>query len=337
MTTPGGRRKRGPANRSPPGDPKKTKEDDEVCLICDVTIQDSDDEPNEALYCEGDCQGWLHRKCVGMTKKLYLTLGQSEEPYICPHCKLNAYQEEINNLKGTIKSLTDELTHLKSKEESTYSAVAAASDEQDPATSHSVDQPLSSSKVTKPDTKPPAGILPGDRKFNIVMFGITENPPDTRRPDRIKYDMTNCLNIITKLNPEINSQSIRDCLRLGKYKQSTSRPRPVLLKLNRSLDVTGVLSNRDQAPNGVVIKPDLTPQERQRNSLLLGERWKLMQAGTDKRNIKIKASTIYLNGNKYAQVLNNCLQYYDSNRQTMQRPSESVPSQHVSDMDADSS
>ena len=41
-----------------------------------------------------------------------------------------------------------------------------------------------------------------------------------------------------------------------------------------------------------------------------------MQAGTDKRNIKIKSSIIYLNGNKHAQALNNRLQYYDSTSQS---------------------
>ena len=51
-------------------------------------------------------------------------------------------------------------------------------------------------KVDKPNTQQtpsivstdPAmkGILPADRKFNIV---IEENPPQTSRPDRIKSDM----------------------------------------------------------------------------------------------------------------------------------------------------
>ena len=41
-----------------------------------------------------------------------------------------------------------------------------------------------------------------------------------------------------------------------------------------------------------------------------------MQTGIDKKNIKIKSSIIYLNGNKHAQVLNNCLQYYDFTSQS---------------------
>ena len=74
--------------------------------------------------------------------------------------------------------------------------------------------------------------------------------------------MKNCLDVV-KLNPEINSQSIQDCLRLGKYKQSSSQPRPLLPKLNRSFDVITILANRDKTPQGIVIKPDLIQQERQ--------------------------------------------------------------------------
>ena len=317
MTTPSGRRKRGnPTDRTPPGDSKKSKEA-EVCLICEVIICDGDD-PDDAVYCEGDCQGWLHRKCVNMTMKLYVAIGQSNDPYFCPHCKFDVYQKEINSLKVTVQALQDELAHLKSNEEATdlSASVERVPVERVPVASHPVSHQSSINVVAKSDTKSSAGILPADRKFNIVLFGIKENPPETSRSDRIKSDMKCCLDVIVKLNSEISSQSIRDCLRLGKYKQSASRPRPLLLKLNRSLDVTTILSNRDKAPQGIAIKPDLTLQERQRNSLLLGERWKLMQAGTDKKNIKIRSSIIYLNGNKHAQALNNCLQYYDSTSQS---------------------
>ena len=110
-------RKRGkPTDCFPPGASKKTKENQEVCLVCELVIKEGNDEPDETVYCEGDCQGWLHRKCVGMTKKLYLALSESDNPYICPHCKLTSYQDKINSLKGTIKTL---LRYLKSKEEPT--------------------------------------------------------------------------------------------------------------------------------------------------------------------------------------------------------------------------
>ena len=52
-----------------------------------------------------------------------------------------------------------------------------------------------------------------------------------------------------------------------------------------------------------------------------------MQTGIDKKNIKIKFSIIYLNGNKHAQVLNICLQYYGFTSQSATVASSSVPDQ----------
>ena len=44
-----------------------------------------------------------------MTKILYF---ESDEPNIYPRCKLTSYQDEINSLKETIKTLSDELTYV---------------------------------------------------------------------------------------------------------------------------------------------------------------------------------------------------------------------------------
>ena len=61
-----------PTDQTPSGGSKKSKEADlEVCLIkliCDVgqlILRDGDD-PDDAIYCEGDCQGWLQKKYVSM-------------------------------------------------------------------------------------------------------------------------------------------------------------------------------------------------------------------------------------------------------------------------------
>ena len=139
-----------------------------------------------------------------------------------------------------------------------------------------------------------------------------------------KSDLASCLTVVSKLNADINTHSVRDCLRLGNYKKESSRPRPILLKLNRSFDVSNVLANRAETPQGITIKPDQTKEERQRESLLLGVRWKLLQMGTDKKDIKIRASTVYLKGNKHAQVINNCLQYFNYPNQTTSMAVDSV-------------
>ena len=107
----------------------------------------------------------------------------------------------------------------------------------------------------------------------------------------------------------------------------SSRPRPILLKLNRAVDVKTILANRALAPKGITIKPDQTKEDRHQESLLLGERWKLLQAGTDKTDIKIQSLTLYLKGNKHAQVHNNRLQYLCPYNQTAPPAANNVPGQ----------
>ena len=53
--------------------------------------------------------------------------------------------------------------------------------------------------------------------------------------------------------------------------------------------------------------------------------------GTDKNDIKIRASTVYLKGNKHAQVVNNCLQYFNSPKQTTSVAVDSVTNQISTD------
>ena len=57
------------------------------------------------------------------------------------------------------------------------------------------------------------------------------------------------------------------------------------------------------------IKPDLSPQERLCESLLLKEHWKLIQAGTDRRHIKLQKSRLIVSGKVHAEVINNVLRF----------------------------
>ena len=40
--------------------------------------------------------------------------------------------------------------------------------------------------------------------------------------------------MLTGINKDISSHNIRDCFRLGKYKENNDLPRPVLIKMDRS-------------------------------------------------------------------------------------------------------
>ena len=48
----------------------------------------------------------------------------------------------------------------------------------------------------------------------------------------------------------------------------------------------------------------MSPQEKQKEALLLKQRWSLMQSGIDKADIKIKSLAIYVKGKKYGYISN---------------------------------
>ena len=62
------------------------------------------------------------------------------------------------------------------------------------------------------------------------------------------------------------------------------------------------MSNRQNLPKDLTIKPDLPPAEHTIESLLMKERWHLIQSGQNKKDIKIHGSKILLKGNLYGTV-----------------------------------
>ena len=94
---------------------------------------------------------------------------------------------------------------------------------------------------------------------------------------RLHSDLSKAVYVLSGLDNSIQSPSIRDTFRLGKFSTyHHNRPTPLLVKFVRAADASSVLSKRSLLSNPIVIKPDLTPEERQRGSILLKERWTLI-------------------------------------------------------------
>ena len=66
------------------------------------------------------------------------------------------------------------------------------------------------------------------------------------------------INILSSLDSSIQSQSIKDSYRLGKFSTGASRPRPLLIKFVRVADVTSILSKKRNLSNPYSIKPDMS-------------------------------------------------------------------------------
>ena len=100
----------------------------------------------------------------------------------------------------------------------------------------------------------------------------------------------------------MTEQSVHDCYKLGHFNEGSKRP--VLVKWSRACAVTLILSSRAKLADlpGIRIKPDHPKSERSIESLLLKERQSLINSGTHSRVLKIRGSTLYVNGKKFAVV-----------------------------------
>lgn len=92
--------------------------------------------------------------------------------------------------------------------------------------------------------------------------------------------------------------------KLGKYKPGQSRPRPILVKFLRNLDVNSILDKRSQIPSPVIVKPDMTREERNIESKLLSQRWNLIQQGVNRKSIKLRRNQLFVDNQLHGQIIN---------------------------------
>ena len=149
---------------------------------------------------------------------------------------------------------------------------------------------------TKPNLKPSPTSSNYERKFNIVVHGINEATKGSNRYARTLHDNSEVAAIISGIDSDITSNSIRDCIRLGRYTEDKTRP--LFVKLTRVNNVASILSNRRAMPqpSDIRIQPDLNPHDRKILAILLKTRWQLIHSGVDSKKIKIKGNTIMVNG-----------------------------------------
>ena len=129
-----------------------------------------------------------------------------------------------------------------------------------------------------------------DRKFNLIIHGIPECPKDTA--NRIGLTCTSDLHrgtsILSNVDDSVADDSISDCFRVGKYSESACYPRPILVRMSRTRDVLSVLSKRGTVTKPYVIKPDMSAADRKAEALLLKERWRLIQSGYSRSDIRLR-------------------------------------------------
>ena len=299
--------------------PKKPKAVD--CDLCCKRVVEGKDE---ALHCDGGCGLWFHRYCAGVSASHFKDLSNSPEPFVCYICHQRSQlavtkqlRDEVTRLNGEINKLSEQLAKLSSSPEARLAAVVSQLPTNNKSNDTSVltyaatlkqaSNSANSSSHAQSFNKEPSGtkhssrpVSSVDKKFNIVMYGLSECPKGSPRHERISYDTDLACKTIQSICPELREYAVCDCSRIGKY--SEERARPLIIKFARSRDAATVLANRHKIsksdhPN-VFLKPFMTMAERKTESTLLRERRALIESGIERKLIKIRGNSIFVNKNK---------------------------------------
>lgn len=283
-----------------------------TCPICDDVIQEALGKKtgDDAIECSGSCMTWLHRRCAGLSKQVFKNLSKSSDPFYCPQCRLDKQQLEIDSLRQLVSNLSSKLSNI-SKELSSIQSQGKGFD-------LAIDNPSYASVAAgSPDNtardkprlppNPPnsrSDTSDGERKYNVILYGLDE-PVSAPRVQRTLEDIANAISVVSSLDSSITCGAVKDHHRLGKFKQGQSRPRPILVKFVRAADAASILAKVSQLRRPYVIKPDRSQVERRREKCLMDVRWSLIKAGLDRPAIKIRKTSLFVNGNLLGQVDSN--------------------------------
>ena len=300
-------------------DSKASKAPSVSCCVCCQPVNASKDE---VLFCTGTCQEWIHRYCASVSVKAYRSIKDTGSPFLCFCCQQIRSQirsqDEVVKLNNEVRQLKEEVLQLQTVLSTLQSQASPSRQAADPvrnvtsvrsyaaAATPGGESPSNSKLSTSSNVQTSSTRLvsSSDKKFNIVIYGIDECAKGTSRSERLESDFSKVVSVVSGIDSNVHSQAIKDCFRLGKYDPQHKRPRPILVKFIRTLDVSSILSKRSVLSPPINIKPDMSPEERLRDSVLLKERWSLIQSGISRSDIKIRKSHLYVKNKPYGQYQN---------------------------------
>ena len=207
---------------------------------------------------------------------------------------------KIENLEARFDSLCEEIDSIISQKLDQALKLLQPADSPMPTSSS---EPITQAPSHQSESTTTNRHTDYERKFNTIVYGVPENPNGTPWATRASKDLNTISSIISNIENTITTNSIRDCYRLGKYSETSKRPRPVLVKLHRSHDAQIILSKRSSLKgSSVFIKPDMSHAERATEQILLKQCWLLIQSDST-NNIKIRGSCLFVNGRPHGLVV----------------------------------
>ena len=297
-----------PGDDSPPKQiQKRTKGKTKInvegtkCFICDnaIAIASETNEGEDALFCDGLCQAWCHRKCIGLSRQLFTIVCESDDPFLCLYCSLACYQKEIVNLSEQVKSLSSEIAQLKSQDSTSgtdkaESLHASVSNVVQSSNGHShVPQSQDISKIVTSALSEEKE--KEKRRLNLIIHNLKESQevdPHKRKESDIKETKELCQKY---LGVQVK---ISNAFRIGKKRENVDKPCLLKVTVNSSYEKAQVLRNciklhnkdNPEVVQSIYVSPDLTTKERDANKKLRDELKQRKDAG--EKNLMIKRGKI---------------------------------------------
>ena len=315
----GQKRKKHDADGSPDKSEQVLNISLDVCGKCNKKCSPK----SESIRCNL-CSVWVHASCENLTRDEYKGIKLlSKLDNLVYYCHAHDCYNRIKNIihgwietHGTsqIEKMVGSLTKqcLSSEHDALKKVVSDLSSRIDKLQAQELELTSQIKDTSKALETYPDAIKSQNtnRKSNVVVYGVEECPPNTPRSARLQKDTNVVAGVFGGIDVVIEPTRIVDCYRLGKFKSQQTRPRPILVKLQRVIDASTILANKTSLSAPIYIKPDMSPAEQAIESKLLKERWVLIQGGYNRKSIKINSSnsSLYVNNQLFGKVENSQFQ-----------------------------
>ncbi len=134
-------------------------------LLAILSIIDGKSNKQDAIFCDGNCNTWLHRRCAGLSQPAFQKLSNTDSSFFCPHCRLDRQESTIKDLLDTVKSLKEDISNINEK-----SCVHLSDQDSAPIKSFASVVQSSTHQRSVP-SKP--HFSSQERKFSLVIYGIS--------------------------------------------------------------------------------------------------------------------------------------------------------------------
>ena len=116
-------------------------------------------------------------------------------------------------------------------------------------------------------------------------------------------DLESVVSVFATIDSTFQAQALKDCFRLGKYNPAHDKPRPILVKFVRIADVSNILSKKRNLHQPYFIKPDMSREQRKQETVLIRERWNLIQSGIPRNEVKFRNARLYVKNKLHGSVV----------------------------------